>query len=54
MPSAEIPELPDYSPAALDTFFRQILDQFEKDAAATASVEELRRRTCVPRHPSSD
>jgi phenylalanyl-tRNA synthetase alpha chain len=44
MPSAEIPELHDYSPAALDTFFRQILDQFEKDAAATASVEELRVR----------
>jgi phenylalanyl-tRNA synthetase alpha chain len=43
MPS-EIPELHDYSPAALDSFFRQVLEQFEKDAAATASVEELRIR----------
>ncbi len=44
MPSVEIPELHDYSPAALDSFFRLILDQFERDAAATASVEELRIR----------
>src|SRR5271154_721888 len=44
MPSVEIPELHDYSPAALDSFFRLILDQFEQDAAATPFVEELRIR----------
>ena len=44
MSSVEIPELHDYSPAALDSFFRLILDQFERDAEATASVEELRIR----------
>jgi phenylalanyl-tRNA synthetase alpha chain len=44
MPSDEIPELHDYSPAALDSFFSLILDRFEQDAAATSSAEELRIR----------
>ena len=44
MPSDEIPELHDYSPVALDSYFSLIFDRFERDAAATASVEELRIR----------
>ena len=34
MPPIEIPELKDYSPALLDSFFSGILAQFDQDAAA--------------------
>jgi phenylalanyl-tRNA synthetase alpha chain len=41
MPSIEIPELQDYSPASLDSFFSAILAQFDQDAAAADSVEAV-------------
>jgi phenylalanyl-tRNA synthetase alpha chain len=41
MPSIEIPELRDYSPASLDSFFSAILAQFDQDAAAANSVESV-------------
>jgi phenylalanyl-tRNA synthetase alpha chain len=47
MQPAEIPELKDYSPGSLDSFFSGILAQFEQDAAAAQSaeaVEQLRVR----------
>jgi phenylalanyl-tRNA synthetase alpha chain len=47
MPPIEIPALKDYSPGALDSFFSEILAQFEQDAAAATAVEaveELRIR----------
>ena len=47
MPPTEIPELPDYSPGALDSFFGKILAQFDQDAAAATTgeaVEQLRIR----------
>jgi len=40
----EIPELKDYSPRSLDTFFNAILEQFDRDAATADSVEQLRVR----------
>ena len=43
----EIPELNDYSPAALDSFFSAVLAQFDQDAASATSadaVEQLRIR----------
>jgi phenylalanyl-tRNA synthetase alpha chain len=47
MPPTEIPSLPDYSPGTLDSFFGEILAQFDQDAAAATTVEaveELRIR----------
>jgi phenylalanyl-tRNA synthetase alpha chain len=47
MPPIEIPALKDYSPGALDTFFGEILTQFDQDAATASTVEaveELRIR----------
>jgi phenylalanyl-tRNA synthetase alpha chain len=47
MPPTEIPELHDYSPPSLDTFFSVILEQFDRDAAAADTpdaVEQLRIR----------
>jgi phenylalanyl-tRNA synthetase alpha chain len=47
MPPFEIPELKDYSPGSLDSFFRAILAQFDQEAAEAAaadSVEQLRIR----------
>jgi hypothetical protein len=47
MPPIEIPELKDYSPGSLDSFFSAILAQFDQDAAAADSaeaVEQLRIR----------
>jgi phenylalanyl-tRNA synthetase alpha chain len=47
MPTIEIPELKDYSPGSLDSFFSLILAQFEQDAAqadSVAAVEQLRIR----------
>jgi phenylalanyl-tRNA synthetase alpha chain len=47
MPPIEIPGLTDYSPGSLDSFFRGILEQFDRDAAAAGSaeaVEQLRIR----------
>jgi phenylalanyl-tRNA synthetase alpha chain len=41
MPSIDIPELKDYSPGALDSFFGAILAQFDQDAAAAATVEAM-------------
>jgi phenylalanyl-tRNA synthetase alpha chain len=41
MPPFEIPELTDYSPGALDSFFSAILAQFEQEAAAATSVEAV-------------
>src|ERR1700722_20584895 len=43
MPPNEIPELKDYSPGALDSFFAGILAQFNQDAAAADTVEKLER-----------
>src|ERR1700733_13365091 len=43
----EIPELKDYPPASLDSFFAAIQTQFDQDAAQAASaeaVEQLRVR----------
>ncbi len=43
----EIPELKDYSPASLDSFFSTVLAQFDHDAAAATSanaIEQLRIR----------
>ena len=43
----EIPELKDYSPASLDSFFSAVLAQFDQDAATATSaeaVEQLRIR----------
>jgi phenylalanyl-tRNA synthetase alpha chain len=39
--SSEIPELPDYSPASLDSFFSAILARFDQEAAAADSVEAV-------------
>ncbi len=47
MPSIEIPAIKDYSPEALDSFFREILAQFDQDAASATTVdavEQLRIR----------
>jgi phenylalanyl-tRNA synthetase alpha chain len=44
MPPIEIPELKDFSSAALDGFFREVLALFDRDAASTDSVEQLRVR----------
>src|SRR5580658_7446461 len=47
MPPIEIPELSDYSPSSLDSFFAAIQTQFDQDAAKAASaeaVEQLRVR----------
>jgi phenylalanyl-tRNA synthetase alpha chain len=47
MPPTEIPELKDYSPDSLDSFFSHVLAQFDQDAekAETAdAVEQLRIR----------
>jgi phenylalanyl-tRNA synthetase alpha chain len=41
MPPVEIPELHDYSPASLDSFFSVILAQFDQDAAAADTAEAL-------------
>jgi phenylalanyl-tRNA synthetase alpha chain len=41
MPLVEIPELKDYSPASLDSFFSAILEEFDHDAAAASSVEAV-------------
>jgi phenylalanyl-tRNA synthetase alpha chain len=41
MPPIEIPELKDYSPGSLDSFFGEILAQFDQDAAAASSGEAL-------------
>jgi phenylalanyl-tRNA synthetase alpha chain len=41
MPSIDIPELKDYSPASLDSFFSAILAQFDQDAAGGGSVEAV-------------
>jgi phenylalanyl-tRNA synthetase alpha chain len=41
MPHIELPILEDYSADSLDRFFRQILDQFEKEAASVYSGEEI-------------
>jgi phenylalanyl-tRNA synthetase alpha chain len=41
MPLIEIPELSDYSPASLDSFFAAILAEFDQDAAQAASVEAV-------------
>jgi phenylalanyl-tRNA synthetase alpha chain len=41
MPLDEIPELRDYSPASLDSFFASILEQFDQEAAAANSVEAV-------------
>jgi phenylalanyl-tRNA synthetase alpha chain len=41
MPLIEIPELNDYSPASLDSFFAAILAQFDQDAAGAVSVEAV-------------
>ena len=41
MPPIEIPELKDYSPGSLDSFFSGILAQFDQDAAGANSVEAL-------------
>jgi phenylalanyl-tRNA synthetase alpha chain len=41
MPPIEIPELKDYSPGSLDSFFGGILAQFDQDAAAASSGEAL-------------
>ena len=41
MPPIEIPELTDYSPGALDSFFSAILTQFDQEAAAAGSVEAV-------------
>jgi hypothetical protein len=41
MPPFEIPELRDYSPGALDSFFSAILAQFDQEAAAANSVEAV-------------
>jgi phenylalanyl-tRNA synthetase alpha chain len=41
MPPTEIPELPDYSPGALDSFFGEILAKFDRDAAAATTVEAI-------------
>jgi phenylalanyl-tRNA synthetase alpha chain len=39
MPPTEIPELPDYSPGTLDSFFGKILAQFDQEAVAVTRVE---------------
>ncbi len=44
MPPFEIPELKDYSPGSLDSFFSEILAQFDQEAASSDSVEQLRIR----------
>jgi phenylalanyl-tRNA synthetase alpha chain len=47
MPPIEIPELKDYSPGSLDSFFSWILEQFDQDASTANSleaVEQLRIR----------
>src|SRR6202012_3827459 len=47
MPLLEIPELTEYSPRALDSFFSAILTQFDQEAAAANTadaVEQLRIR----------
>src|SRR5271170_5182754 len=41
MPSIEIPELKDYSPGSLDSFFSAILARFDQDAAAAGTVEAM-------------
>jgi phenylalanyl-tRNA synthetase alpha chain len=41
MPSIEIPELKDYSPGSLDSFFSAILAQFDQDAAAAGTVDAI-------------
>jgi len=41
MPSIEIPELKDYSPGSLDSFFSGILAHFDQDAAAAGTVEAV-------------
>jgi len=41
MPSREIPELKDYSPGSLDSFFSVILAQFDQDAAAAGTPEAM-------------
>jgi phenylalanyl-tRNA synthetase alpha chain len=41
MPPPEIPELHDYSPRSLDSFFSVILEQFDRDAAKADTVEAL-------------
>jgi phenylalanyl-tRNA synthetase alpha chain len=41
MPSTVIPELKDYSPGSLDSFFSAILAQFDQDAAAVGTAEAL-------------
>jgi phenylalanyl-tRNA synthetase alpha chain len=41
MPPVEIPELHDYSPASLDSFFSVILAQFDQDHAAADTVEAI-------------
>jgi phenylalanyl-tRNA synthetase alpha chain len=41
MPPFEIPELKDYSPVSLDSFFSAILGQFDRDAATADTVEAL-------------
>jgi phenylalanyl-tRNA synthetase alpha chain len=39
----EIPELKDYSPASLDSFFAAIQTQFDQDVAGAASAEAVER-----------
>ena len=41
MPSREIPELKDYSPGSLVSFFSVILAQFDQDAAAAGTPEAM-------------
>jgi phenylalanyl-tRNA synthetase alpha chain len=41
MPPSDVPELRDYSPGSLDTFFGAVLAQFDQDAAAANSVEAV-------------
>ncbi len=41
MPPPEIPELKDYSSAALDQFFSGILEQFHRDSVSASSAEAL-------------
>jgi hypothetical protein len=47
MPPIEIPELKDYSPGSLDSFFGGILAQFDQDAAAANSVEAVEQLRIV-------
>jgi phenylalanyl-tRNA synthetase alpha chain len=41
MPPSDVPELRDYSPGSLDTFFGAVLALFDQDAAAANSVEAV-------------